>query len=123
MISAVLVLVISPLLRDKQAFTQRDTQLARQRDRAEVYYQRVLRNLRDLDEDEALGKIAPDEYAVERTLWAQRGVEVLKALDQLDVGILIAAQEADDSAIDSALDRSVEAAVRAYREQQAAKDS
>ena len=52
-------------------------------------------------------------------LWAQRGVQVLKALDALEAGALIAAKDADDAQIDRSLDDAVEAAVAAYREKAA----
>ena len=58
-----------------------DPLLEKQRERLLIYYERVLRNIRDLDEDHALGKIDEDEYTREREEWAQRGVQVLQALD------------------------------------------
>lgn len=83
--------------------------IARQRERLEVYYQRVLRNLHDLDEDYALGKLAEDDYRADRAVWAGRGVEVLKRLDQLDGQHLVAPAGADDAEIDAAIAGSVEA--------------
>lgn len=114
-VGVVLWLVIAPLLRREAGADQRVTQLARQRDRAQVYYERVLRNLRDLDEDHALGKLEDVDYAQERELWAQRGVQALRALEQLEAGQMIAPQSADDAEIDRSLDDAVEAAVAAFR--------
>lgn len=114
--SGVVLFVALPLLRRDAPFDQQAAQIARQRERAHLYYERVLRNLRDLDEDHALGKLDDDSYHQEREVWAQRGVQVLKALDTLEAGALIAAQGAEDAEIDRSLDDAVEAAIAAYRE-------
>ncbi|MDX2139921.1 MAG: hypothetical protein SF123_17680 [Chloroflexota bacterium] len=116
LVSIVVVIVAAPLLGREGRFDAQAAQLARQRERAHVYYERVLRNLRDLDEDHALGKLDDDAYEADRALWAERGVQVLKALDQLSAGTMIAPPSADDAAIDRSLDDAVEAAVRAYRQ-------
>lgn len=89
--------------------------LARQRERLLLYYGRVLRNLHDLDEDFATGKLEEEGYRDDRSAWMARGAQVLQALDRLDAQHLIAPLEADDAAIDDAIDRSIEAAVLAYR--------
>lgn len=114
-LSIVVLVVALPLLRRDAPFDHQAAQIARQRERAGIYYERVLRNLRDLDEDHALGKLDDASYHQERELWAQRGVQVLKALDALDTGTLIAAKDADDAQIDRSLDDAVEAAVAEYR--------
>ncbi len=79
----VLALVLIPLTRGSQlsvgAFERR------QRQQALAYYERVLRNLRDLDEDHSTGKISTEEYEAERELWMDRGVQVLQALNEADV--------------------------------------
>lgn len=110
----VLLLVALPFLSRRQPKTA-DTLEGKQRERLLVYYERVLRNIRDLDEDHALGKIADGEYQRERELWAARGVQVLKALDTLSDQPMIAPTAADDSAIDLAIDDAIEAAVRDVR--------
>ncbi len=108
-------IIVLPLM---QSGTRRgDDQDTRQYDRARLYYERVLRNLRDLDEDYALGKLDEVSYRVERELWTERGIQVLKAIDRLEAGELIAAGGASDAEIDHALDDTVEAAIRAAREQ------
>lgn len=80
--------------------------LSRQRLRAEAYYERVVRNIRDLDDDHTTGKIATDEYTAEREQWVQRGSVVLKLLDDLETTPLTAAH-ADDAAIDAAIEKAV----------------
>lgn len=95
----VILLVGIPWLRHDTPKHAHDAQIARQYDRARVYYERVLRNLRDLDEDRALGKVSPEEYSAERAIWSQRGVEVLKTLDRLAAGQLVVAEDADEAAV------------------------
>lgn len=81
--AVVLALVMIPLMRSSQlsvgAFERRERQQALH------YYERVLRNLRDLDEDHSTGKISTEEYQIERELWMGRGVQVLQALNETDV--------------------------------------
>jgi len=91
--------------------------VARQRERLQIYYQRVLRNVHDLDEDNATGKLNPDEYTVERARWVQRGVEALRTLETLDAQHLVAPAQADAAAIDEAIDRAIETAVSGHRQQ------
>ncbi len=114
-LSAVVLVVALPLLRRDAPFDQQAAQVARQRERAQLYYERVLRNMSDLDEDHALGKLDDASYAQEREVWSSRGVQVLKALDTLEAGTLIAAQGAEDAEIDRSLDDAVEAAIAEYR--------
>jgi hypothetical protein len=114
-LSVVLLVVVAPLLGRATPYDGAAAQVARQRERAQLYYERVLRNLRDLDEDHALGKLGDADYTQEREVWAQRGVQVLRALDALEAGTLIAAQGAEDAEIDRSLDDAVEAAVMVAR--------
>ena len=114
---AFLAWVLAPLLMgggDQPAIT---STIERHRDRLTVYYGRVLRNLHDLDEDYATSKLNQDDYAVEREQWVQRGVAVLKALDELDGQHLLADKDADDATIDSAIDSAIESAIQEYRTQ------
>ncbi|MCC6802137.1 MAG: hypothetical protein IT319_04560 [Anaerolineae bacterium] len=111
----VVIWVGSPLLR-RETKTDEDPLLKKQRERLLVYYERVLRNIRDLDEDHTLGKIDEDQYARDREDWAQRGVQVLQALDTIADRTLIAATPADDAAVDRAIDDSIEAAIQRYRQ-------
>ena len=116
LLSVVVLIIGLPLLRREAAFDSDAAQLARQRERVLVYYERVLRNLRDLEEDYTLDKLDNADYTYEREVWAERGVQALKTLEQLDAGILIAPASADDAAIDLTLDDVVERAVQAYRQ-------
>jgi len=80
-----------------------------QRDRVLVYYERVITNVRDLEEDFATGKIAHNEYQSERELWAQRGVELLKLLDSLDAQeSLIETNTNDEAEIDAAIEQAIQ---------------
>jgi hypothetical protein len=85
----------------------------KQRERLLVYYARVITNIRDLDEDHSTGKIADDDYQHERETWMQRGIQVLKALDSLEVGeqALLHPTSTDEAAIDDA----IETAISRYR--------
>jgi hypothetical protein len=116
LLSLVVLIVGLPLLRRDTRYADEAAQAERQRERALAYYERVLRNLRDLEEDHTLGKLDEAAYRAERESWAERGVQVLKALEQLDAGALIAPASADDAAIDRTLEDAVEQAVQAYRQ-------
>lgn len=91
-----------------------DEVLQKQRERMLMVYERVLTNMRDLDEDHSTGKMPDGDYAEERELWVQRGIQVLKALDDLDAQHIITLA-VDAETIDEAIDRQIEAAVAAYR--------
>ncbi|MCY4145441.1 MAG: c-type cytochrome biogenesis protein CcmI [Chloroflexi bacterium] len=73
-----LIIVAYPLLRRHEATgihpsSRRDL---------ETEYQRALTNIRDLDEDFATGKLSAQSYHEEREAWAQRGIELLRQLDE-----------------------------------------
>jgi len=80
-----------------------------QRERAARYYERVLTNIRDLDEDFSTGKISEEAHQTEREVWVARGIRLLRALDQLERG------DADLEAADG-IERAIDEAVAAYRE-------
>ncbi len=119
--TAVMIVALPLLIRSADA---EGASLARkQRERLAAYYERVLRNLRDLDEDHALGKLDDAEYQQERSEWLQRGAHVLRALDALEhpteaAHMPLAHTAADDAAVDRAIDDAVEAAIQAYRKKQ-----
>ena len=107
---AALAIVARPLLRPARREITAASNRRLLRDRVETYYQRVLTNIRDLDEDFATGKMNEGDYRAEREVWAQRGIRLLRVRDQLEgeenpVG--------DDAA---QIDRAIEEAVAAYRE-------
>jgi len=56
----------------------------RQRDALLVYYQQVTSNLRDLRDDLEAGKLLTEAYETEREVWMGRGVQILRAIDDLD---------------------------------------
>ncbi len=105
-----LAIVARPLLRPPRDTAAADS-LELQRDRLRVYYERVLTNMRDLDEDFATGKINQDDYKTEREVWAQRGIRLLRVQDALEREPSLFQGEADAERID----RAIEAAVAAYR--------
>ena len=81
-----------------------------QRERVGNYYERVLTNIRDLDEDLATGKISEADHGREREVWVARGITLLRLQDQLDAQQSAAAPDSE------AIDRAIEVAVAAYRE-------
>jgi hypothetical protein len=107
-----------PLARERGQPAGEDSVLQKQRDRLLLYYERVLTNLRDLEEDHRTGKLNDADYEIEREEWAQRGVQVLKTLDELDQHHLIA-PDADQEAIDRAIDSAIEQAVATHRRERA----
>jgi hypothetical protein len=111
---AVTIMVVPPLF-EREKPKNDDSAAAdadKQRERLLTYYNRVLTNIRDLDEDWATGKINQADYETERELWMQRGIQALKALDEDEATAASAASPAENGvAIDP-----VEQAVAAYRE-------
>ena len=104
-----IAIVAQPLL--GAARGGKDAEPDDRRDRVSVYYERVLTNIRDLDEDVATGKISPADHEREREVWVARGITLLRLLDQWQ-----AEQRQADEATD--IDALIEAAVAAYREVQ-----
>ena len=109
---AALAIVARPLLRPARREHGDAQSLRLQRDRLSVFYERVLTNIRDLDEDMATGKINRGDYEAERETWVGRGIRLLRAQDQLerDGSLLVGVDEPDR------VDRAIEEAVAAYRE-------
>ncbi len=108
---AALAIVARPLLRPARRERAAAENLRLQRDRLAAYYERVLTNIRDLDEDMATGKINQGDYKAEREAWVGRGIRLLRAQDQLEregsLGV-----GGDDAA---RIDQAIEEAVAAYR--------
>jgi hypothetical protein len=108
-----LALLALPFVRARAAAAE--TPAERQRERLKRYYERVVRNLRDLDEDYALGKLDAAEYRAEREYLAERGVQALRALDALDAavpGTEPRAVSPTDAELDTAIDAAIEQAVK-----------
>jgi hypothetical protein len=59
----------------------RSTATSEERDNLVARYQRVLHSIRDLEEDNSLNKLSPEQYAAEREERVQEGIQVLMALD------------------------------------------
>jgi hypothetical protein len=114
LLAGVALLIGTPLLRPRPA-PSADIRREHQRDRLLFYYERVLTNLRDLEEDHATGKISDADYEADREIWMLRGVESLKAVDSLQEGSLIPQDGGDTATIDEAIDAAIESAVAAYR--------
>jgi len=109
-----LLFVVTPLMRPAGADTPVDILVEKQRERLLMVYERVLGNIRDLDEDLTTNKMSEADYTTERELWVQRGIQVLKTLDALNAKqILTTSPVVED--IDRAIDNRIEAAVAAYR--------
>jgi hypothetical protein len=80
----------------------------KQRERALAYYERVLSNIRDLDDDHSTGKISQEEYQSEREIWMKRGVTLLAMLEELNAqSNIIENTKADDAEIDAAIERNL----------------
>lgn len=115
----VLMWIVTPMLQRQRATPSEDALLDKQRERLLLYYERVLRNIRDLDEDHALGKTDEDDYQREREEWAQRGAQVLQALDTLPKREVLAETPAEDRAVDNAIDDAIESAIQRHRQRNA----
>ena len=109
---AALALVLKPLLRPAREQSMNTGSLALQRDRISAYYERVLTNIRDLDEDFSTAKIGAEDYRREREVWVERGIRLLRVQDQLDLRHPVARAGSDAERID----RAIEAAVSAHRD-------
>jgi hypothetical protein len=107
---AALIWIGTPLLRREKFHVDDNVVLQKQRERLLLIYERVLTNIRDLDEDHTTGKMQTADYESERETWVQRGIQVLKAMDHLDEQHPIA-NVTDDAAIDEEIER----AIAAYR--------
>lgn len=110
----VIAFVAAPLLGRKAQQTTDNTLLAKQRERLLLVYERILTNIRDLDEDHSTGKMQTADYESERESWVQRGIQALKALDELDAQHALT-DTVDEGEIDRVIDTQIEAAVARYR--------
>ncbi len=110
----VLLFVAAPLLQRPSSTTSDQLLIEKQRERLLLVYERVLGNLRDLDEDHTTYKMSDSDYSTEREIWVQRGIQVLKTLDELNARHVITTSTGVED-IDRAIDIRIEAAVAAYR--------
>jgi len=111
---ATITFIALPLLRPKPGLHVDELLAQKQRERLLVVYERVLTNIRDLDEDYTTGKMPDGDYAYEREVWVQRGIQVLKSLDDLETAHMLTSS-AETEVIDKAIDQKIEDAVAAYR--------
>ncbi|MBI5668817.1 MAG: hypothetical protein HZC41_12495 [Chloroflexi bacterium] len=111
---ATVLWIVSPFWQRQVGSAASDAIIQKQHERLLVYYERVLTNIRDLDEDYSTGKMQAGDYETEREEWVQRGVQVLKALDELDQHRLIV-PDADQEALDHAIDDAIEQAIATHR--------
>ena len=102
-----IAIVARPLLR--AAPGSADAEPDDHSDRVRNYYERVLINIRDLDEDLATGKISDADHGREREVWVARGIALLRLQDQL-------AAQRDVADMGNDIDAIIEAAVAEYRE-------
>lgn len=107
-----MAIVARPLFQSRCPGKQEGDSRQQQQEQLRTYYERVLTNIRDLDEDFATGKISAADQREEREVWVRRGIILLRALDELDKERGLAASSQDAQRID----RAIEAAVRIYRE-------
>ena len=80
----------------------------------------IYATIRDLDFDYETGKLAEDIYRSQRNSWVERGVEVLRAVDQLKQQFSEAGLNLDTTSISSNggtqdVDAQIEAAIAARR--------
>ncbi len=107
----IFLIVVYPFVRPHQQTV--DLALQQQYDRIQAYYERVLTNIHDLDEDHATGKINETDYNEEREVWVYRGIRLLRVQDQLDrEHSLVTSDHLEMSDIDAA----IEEAILAYRD-------
>ena len=111
------VIAVPFMSRNRRTGTD-DVLLQKQHERLMVYYERVLTNLRDLDEDHATGKMPDEDYVQERDEWTLRGIQVLKAIDSLEEESIIPTGIRDEAAVDAAIDDAIEAAIASHRQAQ-----
>lgn len=114
--------IAAPLL-SRRASRANET-AERQRERLAVHYDRLLTNIRDLDEDYATGKIDAENYEFERERMMQSAMRLLMESDAVG-GMPIPAgtsatgrapiTEPSEGEIDAAIDERIEQAVAAYR--------
>ena len=89
----------------------KNTLVEPQRANLQQYYARVLQNLHDIDEDFATGKLDEEQHRLTRETWIARGIEALKALDDLDTSETAMDGSTDENLRDQLTEPNAEAAV------------
>lgn len=117
LVAIVALWVFAPMLGEKSKQKIEGEIQQKQHERLLVFYEQTLRNIRDLDDDHATGKISATDYQREREEWAQRGVALLKALDSLNTQGIMTPDTYTLMSEDASVDDAIEAAVAAYRAQ------
>lgn len=79
-----------------------------------VHYDRVLTNLKDLEEDLSLGKIEQEFYEGERAKFLQEGVHLLQEIEQLQPLVKKPAAKPESTAQQ---DDAIEALIRSKRQE------
>jgi hypothetical protein len=108
----------APLFNRKLHISTRTAVLAKQREQIVVRYERLLSNLRDLEEDFTAGKMQADEFEYEHEKGIQAGIQLLRELDAFDTQHAVLPQAAAHDAtpdVSADLDDAIEQAVSRYR--------
>jgi len=116
LICAAVLLVVYPLIRPSRRQNRSKRRIQQQTDRVQAYYERVLTNIRDLDEDFSTGKISEADYREEREVWVHRGIRLLRMQEQLDAQRSLADSAGADA---ERIDRAIEDAILAWRDGEA----
>ncbi len=104
LLAAIAIAVVArPLLLPARQERLEEIQSRRQRDRLRESYERVLTNIRDLDEDQATGKANDADYRAEREVLLRRGIELLRLQDELERERSAMLSARVDEAIEAAL--------------------
>lgn len=93
----ILLLILGPFFTSRGERNAQDVQTLTE---LRVQYDRILTNIRDLDEDHAIGKLEQDVYGPERSRLVAQGVALLKQIDERSASVT---GEATDTAIEEAI--------------------
>lgn len=109
---AALAWVILPLLYASNEEKLEDAE----RERLLILYEQVLRAVRELDDDYAMGKVPEGEYNIEREEWMARGVQLLELMGDKPEDVRVTAQanqqeQERPAAVPQDIDDAIEAAV------------
>lgn len=102
-----------------QQSRRKEMSTTRERDELLTQYERVLSAIRDLDEDFQTGKLDEATYSEERSLWAQRGVQILQRLEARGLRQPAGTQHPESGAVSGPEDE-LEAAIARYVQSKAA---